>query len=88
MENVQRSDRAGSSRDEFGRFCGMRLDGTLATPAPGTVGWCGPNCAHCADFRVYVEQDGVWCCAADFDYDRADSRAGATSVSSGSIGPN
>lgn len=58
-----------SSRDEDGHYCGQKEDGTPAEAPPGKVGYCGSECMHCADFPVYVLQDGVWACAADFEYE-------------------
>lgn len=60
------------STDKEGRYCGMREDGTSAVEESKQggmlVGYCGPNCFHCKDMKVYELQNGVWVCAADYDY--------------------
>lgn len=57
------------SRDEDGHYCGQNEDGTAAVIPMGKVGYCGPECLHCVGSPVYVLQDGVWVCAADFDHE-------------------
>lgn len=59
------------SRDKDGHFCGQYNEtGELAITPEGTVGYCGPNCDHCKGFEIYALQNGVWVCAADYDYEK------------------
>lgn len=56
------------SRDENGKYCGLvEATGEMAETPEGLSGYCGPNCTHCNG--TYVEQDGIWCCAADYEYE-------------------
>jgi hypothetical protein len=56
------------SRDDKGHYCGESVvTGEFIQSSPDVVGYCGPHCTHCVDFRVYSIQDGVYVCAADYD---------------------
>lgn len=68
------------ARDDEGHYCGQVVaTGEPAPIPPGSEGYCGPDCGHCAGarYKLYVEQDGVYVCAADYDYDREPAVAGA-----------
>lgn len=45
-------------------FCGESAE--TGEPTPGC---CGPNCAHCGPDPVLAVQDGVWLCAADYEWE-------------------
>ena len=56
------------SRDENGHYCGQSVEtGEFVESPRELMGYCGPNCTHCVDFRVYGIQDGVYVCAADYE---------------------
>lgn len=58
------------SRDEKGRYCGLNESTGEMEPTPeGFIGYCGPNCECCKGFEVYALQNGIWCCAADYEYE-------------------
>jgi hypothetical protein len=60
----------GIAVDDRGRYCGLNeVTRKMQEVPPNLVGYCGPDCDHCKDARVYCLQDGVWVCAADYDYD-------------------
>lgn len=62
------------SRDGDGHFCGQSVEtGQLvdATEGGTKVGYCGPNCTHCVGHAHYMVDEGVWVCAADYDYEKA-----------------
>ena len=62
----------GQAVDENGKYCGLvEATGEMAVSPPDKVGYCGPNCKHCVNFPVYVLQDGIWVCAADYDDPRS-----------------
>lgn len=61
----------GQAVDSDGHYCGQNVETGQMTPSPdGNAGFCGPDCSHCAGHRIYVIQDGVYVCAADYDYER------------------
>jgi hypothetical protein len=67
--SVQR-DAPVSSRDADGHFCGQDAEtGEMVTSPPDKCGYCGPECEHCFGHEVYAVQDGVWVCAADYEYE-------------------
>jgi hypothetical protein len=56
------------SRDENGKYCGLNeKTGEFEPSPPDLVGYCGPACEHCVSFPVYVLQNDVWVCAADYE---------------------
>lgn len=64
------------ARDENGHYCGQRVDnGKFQCSPPDKMGYCGPSCGHCVGHPVYAVQDGVYCCAADWDYERSERQA-------------
>lgn len=61
-----------NSRDEGGHFCGQNAETGEMVETPGdTVGYCGPECVHCVASPVYVIQNGVFVCAADYNYEES-----------------
>lgn len=60
-----------SSRDAEGHFCGQSVETGLLVETPeDKLGFCGPECAHCIGHETYTVQDGVWVCAADYEYEQ------------------
>lgn len=59
----------GRAVDEKGKFCGLNEEtGRFETMPPEFSGYCGANCKHCENFKVYVlSVEGVWVCAADYE---------------------
>lgn len=58
-----------SSTDENGKYCGLNETTGEMEPAPeGLTGYCGSECSHCIGHEIYALQDGIWVCAADYEY--------------------
>lgn len=59
----------GRALDDAGHYCGQNATTGEMTPTPPElVGYCGPDCSHCAPHPFYAVEDGVWVCAADSSY--------------------
>lgn len=58
------------SRDANGNYCGRNVKTGKFTESPLELcGYCGPECLHCVDRPYYVVDNGVWVCAADYNYE-------------------